>query len=199
MSLEQWLANSWIKRLSPSAEDVGDLLAIADRELSDASLQGISIDGRYTHAYDAVRCLAEAALHASGYDVPKGSQQHERMIESLRFTVPANVPGNVDYFDRCRRLGIRRCTSGWACCNNATRTNCWPRRKGCASRSADGCAASTRTWWPSKVITSKQARRMRAKQEKARIAGLADSFGHIYGLPIEIRRKCCGEKKVLDI
>jgi hypothetical protein len=104
MSLEQWLANSWIKRLSPSAEDVGDLLAIADRELSDASLQGISIDGRFTHAYDAVRCLAEAALHASGYDVPKGSQQHERMIESLRFTVPANVPGNVDYFDRCRRL-----------------------------------------------------------------------------------------------
>jgi hypothetical protein len=107
MSLEQWVANAWLKRIRPSPEDIAGLLAIADRELSDGALQGISIDGRFTHAYDAVRALAEAALHASKCDVPKGPGQHERAIASLRFTLPPDMAGEVDYFDRCRRLRHR--------------------------------------------------------------------------------------------
>ena len=107
MSLEQWVANAWLKRVRPSPQDVANLLAIADREVGDASLEGISTDGRFTHAYDAARALAEAALHASGYDVPKGPQQHQRAIESLRFTVLGNLAERVDYLDRCRRMRHR--------------------------------------------------------------------------------------------
>ncbi len=77
MSLPQWLANSWIRKTARSAEHVGDLLAIADRQIADAGLAGISADGRFTHAYDAVRTLCEIALHAAGFGVPKGERQHE--------------------------------------------------------------------------------------------------------------------------
>ncbi|MBM4030924.1 MAG: hypothetical protein FJ291_03965 [Planctomycetes bacterium] len=107
MSLEQWVANAWLKRVRPLAQNVANLLAIGDREIGDASLEGISTDGRFTHAYDAVRALAEAALHAGGYDVPKGPQQHQRAIESLRFTALSGLPAQVDYLDRCRRMRHR--------------------------------------------------------------------------------------------
>ncbi|MBM4038141.1 MAG: hypothetical protein FJ290_06460 [Planctomycetes bacterium] len=107
MSLEQWVSNSWLRKINPSPHRLANLLAIADRELSDGALDGMSIDGRFTHAYDAVRALAEAALHASSYEVPKGQQHHERIIESLRLTLPQDVAGDVDYFDRCRRMRHR--------------------------------------------------------------------------------------------
>jgi len=33
--------------------EIADLLAVVDRELSDAAVPGISVDGRFMHAYDA--------------------------------------------------------------------------------------------------------------------------------------------------
>lgn len=104
MSLQQWLDNSWITRIERSAADVANLMAIAEREIADASLDGISTDGRFSHAYDAVRSLSELALHASGFTVPKGLRQHERSIDSLRFTLDADWTAEVDFLDRCRRL-----------------------------------------------------------------------------------------------
>jgi hypothetical protein len=104
MSLQQWLENSWLVRKEPTRRGIGDLLAIARREIADSSLEGISEDGRFEHAYDAVRTLAEAALLATGYVVPKGGQKHERLIDSLRFTLGEPVSGKVDFFDRCRRM-----------------------------------------------------------------------------------------------
>jgi len=103
MSLQQWLENAWIIPIEPSAQVVGDLLAIADREIRDASLEGMSPDGRFDHAYDAIRSLCEVALHSCGYTVPKGGRKHERAIESLKFTFGNEWAEDVDFFDRCRR------------------------------------------------------------------------------------------------
>ncbi len=103
MSLQQWLHNSWIALTQPSAARTADLLAIANRELADASLAGISPDGRFDHAYAAVRALCELALQACGYGVPKGTRQHERIIESLKLTLDGEWSQEADYFDRCRR------------------------------------------------------------------------------------------------
>jgi hypothetical protein len=104
MSLQQWLDNAWIKRVRPSGHVVESLLAIAEREIGDASLEGISVDGRFDHSYDAIRSLCEVALHASGYEVPRGGRKHERVIESLKFTVDGPWTDEVDLFDRSRRL-----------------------------------------------------------------------------------------------
>ncbi len=80
------------------------MLAIADRQIADAGLEGMSADGRFDHAYEAVRALCQAALHASGYAVPKRGDAHQRVLDSLKLTVGGDVGAKVDYFDRCRRL-----------------------------------------------------------------------------------------------
>lgn len=42
MSLQQWLANSWIHSVGSSTQEIRNLLDIADREIADASLARIS-------------------------------------------------------------------------------------------------------------------------------------------------------------
>lgn len=64
------------------------LLGIAERCVSDASLAGISSDGRLNNADDVVRCVCEAALHAHGYRVPRDDKRkHQRVIDSLEYTI----------------------------------------------------------------------------------------------------------------
>jgi len=103
MSLQQWHSNGWIHKVEPSAAEVSSLLHLAAREVTDASLEGISPDGRFGHAYSAVRTLCQAALHASGYSVGKRERAHERTIESLKFTLGGEWSDEADYFDQCRR------------------------------------------------------------------------------------------------
>ncbi len=104
MSLTLWRDNHWIIDVERSAEHVADLLALAEREIGDAALSGISADGRFNHAYEAIRALCEAALLASGFATAKGSRQHERAIESLKFTIDGEWTTAVDFLDRCRRI-----------------------------------------------------------------------------------------------
>ncbi len=104
MTLQQWCENAWLKRITPTGEEVAGLLSIAEREISDASLDGMSADGRLDRAYSAVRSLCDAALRASGFAAAKGTRQHERVIESLRFTLGDSWADDADYFDRCRRM-----------------------------------------------------------------------------------------------
>lgn len=104
MTLEQWLSNSWLNKITPTAYEVRNLLAIAEREIADASIKQISNDGRFSHAYNAVRALCEIALHASGFAVPKGQRQHERLLESIKFTLGEQWADEADYFDQCRRM-----------------------------------------------------------------------------------------------
>ncbi len=103
MSLQQWHENHWILDVDPAAQEVANALAIARRDIADASLTGMSSDNRFGHAYNAVRALCELALHASGYRVSKGGGGHQRAIESLKFTLGAEWVEQTDYFDRCRR------------------------------------------------------------------------------------------------
>ncbi len=104
MSLQDWLEDSWLTKTEPTARGMQDLLAIADRQIADAGLEGMSADGRFDHAYEAVRALCQAALYASGYAVPKRGDTHQRVIDSLKFTVGGDAGAQVDYFDRCRRV-----------------------------------------------------------------------------------------------
>ena len=104
MSLEQWEANAWIMKVTPSTPVIFNLISVARREISDASLEGMSTDGRFDHAYDAIRVLSELVLHAHGYAVCKGTHQHQRVIDSLEFTLGGDFAGEVAFFDQARRL-----------------------------------------------------------------------------------------------
>lgn len=47
MTLRQWADNGWLKSHKTSAAEIGNLLAIVDRDLKDAVEGGISADWRF--------------------------------------------------------------------------------------------------------------------------------------------------------
>jgi hypothetical protein len=69
-----------------SGEEVGRLLAVADRSLADAGVTAVSLDARIGFAHSATVAAAAAALAAEGYRA--GKERHrERLLDSLRYTI----------------------------------------------------------------------------------------------------------------
>jgi hypothetical protein len=101
MTLPDWLANRWLVPHEPSREEVEDLLAVVERDLTDASIETLSPDWRLGIAYNAALQLATLALAVEGYR-PGRERAHERAILSLRFTVGATSE-LVDTIDGIRR------------------------------------------------------------------------------------------------
>jgi hypothetical protein len=54
MTLKQWAVNGWLRDYRSSAEEIGNLLAIVERDLKDAAEGVISADWRFGIAYNAV-------------------------------------------------------------------------------------------------------------------------------------------------
>ena len=53
VSLSDWHKNGWLLEHQPSREEIRDLLRIADRDLEDCQLAGLSSDWRLNIAYNA--------------------------------------------------------------------------------------------------------------------------------------------------
>ncbi len=101
MSLSDWLAQGWLQRHRPDRWETLELLAIAERDIRDAQVAGISADTRLSIAYNAALQVAMAALAASGYR-PGREAHHYRAIRSLAFTVGADA-AVVDQLDAFRK------------------------------------------------------------------------------------------------
>lgn len=74
-----------------TAEEVGRLLAVADRSLADAAVTAVSTDARVGFAHAATIAAAAAALAAQGYRVGK-ERHHERLLDSLCYTSTSILP-----------------------------------------------------------------------------------------------------------
>src|SRR5271155_4828360 len=82
-----------------------NLLGVVDRELADASVAGLSDEGRFTHAYDAALLLCKLALHASGFEVQKRAPGHHAIwINSLEFTLGAKYKATAIHLSKCSKL-----------------------------------------------------------------------------------------------
>jgi HEPN domain len=95
MSLQVWLEKGWIRAQQPSREEVQELLALADRDLSSsqtARAAGMPPEWCLIIAYNAALQSAAAALAAAGFEVAPGASHHYYLIESLRHTVAAPTP-----------------------------------------------------------------------------------------------------------
>ncbi len=101
MSLQNWLQNSWLAQHTTSAEEIGNLLAISDRDLAACQVKGLPADWRSAIAYNAGLQAATAALAASGYRASRDNH-HYRVIQSLEFTT---APGAkfIALFDSFRK------------------------------------------------------------------------------------------------
>ncbi len=67
MSLRDWLENGWLIEHQTSVQDIGGLLGVADRDLANSQVSGLSPDWQLNIAYNAALQLATAALAAAGY------------------------------------------------------------------------------------------------------------------------------------
>jgi hypothetical protein len=78
MTLRQWESNDWLREEPTSKQEIGNLRAIADRDLKDAT-GPISPDWRFGIAYNAALKLCAVLLRAEGYR-PTHGLQHCRTI-----------------------------------------------------------------------------------------------------------------------
>ena len=86
MSLDDWLKNGWLRSHTTSPNEISARLSAADRDLA-VSADTRNEDWRLVIAYNAALYFAATALAAEGYEAAKGPGHHERVIESLRFTL----------------------------------------------------------------------------------------------------------------
>ena len=88
MSLRDWAKNGWLTEHKSSPQEIAELLRVADRDLVDCQVSGLSSDWRLSIAYNAALKLGTAALAAEGYRASREAH-HYRIIQSLAFTIGA--------------------------------------------------------------------------------------------------------------
>ena len=103
MSLERWVQNGWLRPYKTSANEVANILALVDRDLTDASREEISTDWRFNIAYNAGLQLAALVLYASGYRAGRGESKHYRVIQALPLVMGEGFSTVCAYLDSCRR------------------------------------------------------------------------------------------------
>jgi hypothetical protein len=101
MTLKQWLNNGWLKSHKTSAEEIGNLLAIVERDIKDASEGEISADWSFGIAYNAALKLCTILLYSEGYKAER-SLQHYRTIQALSMILGPDRKNDVDYLESCR-------------------------------------------------------------------------------------------------
>jgi len=84
------------------------LLAVVERELSDAGVPGLSADARFIHAYQGALQLCAMALYAAGYEPQQtGRGHHHHLINSLRHTLGEGHSDTAIYLAQCSRIRSR--------------------------------------------------------------------------------------------
>ena len=101
MTLKQWADNGWLTSHKTSAEEIGNLLAIVERDLKDASEGGISADWRFGIAYNAALKLCTVLLYAEGYKAER-TLQHYRTIQALSLILGSERKKDSNYLNACR-------------------------------------------------------------------------------------------------
>jgi hypothetical protein len=105
MSLQKWSQSGILTDHQATVAEVRNLLGVVDRELTDASVVGLSNDGRFTHAYDAALLLCKLALHASGFEVRKRAAGHHALwINSLEFTLGQGQKATLIHLSKSSKL-----------------------------------------------------------------------------------------------
>lgn len=78
MTLENLLAIHRLQNFKPTPAGVQQLLAAAERNLTDAKLEGLSSDNRFDAAYKTIMQCAMIGLWASGYRTATSQPGHHQ-------------------------------------------------------------------------------------------------------------------------
>lgn len=101
MSLRDWVREGWFIEHRSSADEIQNLLGLADRDLRASGVKDLHPDWRFAIAYNAALRAATAALAAAGYRAGREAH-HLRVIQLLEFILHPD-PGLIRRFDVFRR------------------------------------------------------------------------------------------------
>ena len=102
MSWQTLLANQKLKTHSTSKQELDDLRAVIERDLTDASIAALSSDRRFATAYNAALQTATMAIACAGYRT-SGMGHHQTTFEAAELALGAGGTALTAYFDVCRR------------------------------------------------------------------------------------------------
>ena len=100
MTLKNWEHNGWLKAKASSRQEIQNLLAIVERDLTDAA-GSISADWRFGIAYNAALKLCTILLRAEGYLAAHGLQ-HYRTLQAMPLVLGESRRRDADYLEVCR-------------------------------------------------------------------------------------------------
>lgn len=101
MSLTQWQSNGWLRPHKTDRKEIANLLAIADRDITDAGANDISDDWKFGIAYNAALKLCTMMLYAEGYR-PENTLAHYRTLLSIEYTLGEHRREDAVYLNACR-------------------------------------------------------------------------------------------------
>ncbi len=101
MTLEQWKENGWLSSHKTSPQEIGNLLAIVERDLEDAVNEALSPDWKFGIAYNAALKLCTILLYAEGYRAARVSN-HYYTINALPLILGQERKDDAIYLDTCR-------------------------------------------------------------------------------------------------
>jgi hypothetical protein len=102
MSLEEWERAGWLRKYETSAKEISNILQLVERDLQDASQEGISLDWRFNIAYNAALQLATIILYTSGFRTGRGESRHYRVIQTISLIMGERYKPIRDFLDNCR-------------------------------------------------------------------------------------------------
>ena len=117
MSLSDWAKNDWLKEHKTTKQEIDGLFSIVERELKDSQIEGISSDGKFTHAYRAALTLATVLLYVSGYAPARGQSHHYRTIAAIPENLGKESLADMKYLEKCR---VKRNAAEYDSANEAT-------------------------------------------------------------------------------
>lgn len=101
MNFKRLLAEGRIRRHETNGEEISDLIRVADRDLSDARVEGLSPDRRFLTAYEAALALATIPLYSAGHRT-HGTGHYWMTFLVLPDIMGAELKSLATYFDVCR-------------------------------------------------------------------------------------------------
>ena len=100
MNLTELLNAGRLRKHSTSAQEIANLLATAERDLADARVEQVSLDGRFARAYNAALSLATIPLYCAGCRTAR--YHHLTTFDVLPVVMGKQMQELADYFQTCR-------------------------------------------------------------------------------------------------
>lgn len=102
MSLDDLVGQGRLRLHKSSPEEIARLLTKTRRDVSDARVTALSLDGRFMAGYNAALSLATMVLAAAGYRA-SGQAHHMTVFEAFPLVMGADLQALGEYYDACRQ------------------------------------------------------------------------------------------------